>query len=54
MTLDRENKLLIGLCAMAGILIFKLFSIQILDDSYKKKAEENTKVYTTIDQSDYP
>ena len=43
MTLDRENKLLIGLCAMAGILIFKLFSIQILDDSYKKKAEENTK-----------
>ena len=48
MTLDRENKLLIGLCAMAGILIFKLFSIQILDDSYKKKAEENTKVYTTI------
>ena len=29
MTLDRENKLLIGLCAMAGILIFKLFSILI-------------------------
>ena len=48
MKLDRENKLLIGLCAMAGILIVKLFSIQILDPSYKKLAEDNTKVYTTI------
>ena len=48
MTLDRENKLLIGLCAMAAILIAKLFSIQILDDKYKQSAENNTKVYTTI------
>lgn len=48
MTLDRENKLLIGLCAMAFILIAKLFSIQILDDQYKQSAENNTKVYTTI------
>ena len=48
MTLDRENKLLIGLCTMAAILIAKLFSIQILDDKYKQSAENNTKVYTTI------
>ena len=48
MTLDRENKLLIGLCAMVGILIAKLFSIQIVDDQYKQSAENNTKVYTTI------
>ena len=48
MTLDRENKLLIGLCAMAFILIAKLFSIQIIDDQYKQSAENNTKVYTTI------
>lgn len=47
MKLDRENKLLIGLCAMAGILIVKLFSIQT-DGMYKKLAEDNTKVYTTI------
>ena len=48
MKLDRENKLLIGLCAMAGILITKLFSIQIIEDKYKESAENNTKVYTTI------
>ncbi len=48
MTLDRENKLLIGLCAMASILIAKLFSIQIVEDKYKESAESNTKVYTTI------
>jgi penicillin-binding protein 2 len=49
MKLDRENKLLIGLCAMAGILLAKLISVQIVDyDYYKNRAEENTKVYTTI------
>ena len=48
MTLDRENKLLIGLCAMAAILIAKLFSIQIIEDKYKQSAENNSKVYTTI------
>jgi penicillin-binding protein 2 len=48
MTLDRENKLLIGLGAMTLILIAKLFSIQIIDDKYKQSAENNTKVYTTI------
>ena len=48
MKLDRENKLLIGLCTMAGILLVKLFSIQIINDSYKQSAENNSKVYTTI------
>ena len=49
MKLDRENKLLIGLCAMVGILIVKLFSIQIADhDYYQKKAEDNTKINSTI------
>lgn len=48
MKLNRENKLLIGLCTAAAILIAKLFSIQILDDKYKLSAENNTMVYTTI------
>ena len=48
MKLNRENKLLIGLCTAALILIAKLFSIQILDDKYKLSAENNTMVYNTI------
>ena len=48
MKLNRENKLLIGLCTAAIILIAKLFSIQILDDDYKMDAENNSVVYTTI------
>ena len=48
MKLNRENKLLIGLCTAAAILIVKLFSIQILEDKYKLSAENNTMVYTTI------
>ena len=48
MKLNRENKLLIGLCTAAVILIAKLFSIQILDDKYKLSADNNTMVYTTI------
>ena len=45
---DRKNKLLIGLCTAALIIICKLFSIQILDDDYKMAAENNSLVYTTI------
>ena len=45
MKLNRENKLLIGLCAAAGILIAKLFSIQIIDDKYKLDADNNSMVY---------
>ena len=48
MKLNRENKLLIGLCTAAVILIAKLFSIQIIDDKYKLSAENNTMVYATI------
>ena len=48
MKLNRENKLLIGLCTAAVILIAKLFSIQILEDKYKMSAENNTMVYATI------
>ena len=45
MKLNRENKLLIGLCTAAGILIAKLFGIQIIDDKYKMDADNNSMVY---------
>lgn len=45
---ERKIKLLIGLCTAALIIIGKLFSIQILDDSYKMAAENNSLVYNTI------
>ncbi len=48
MKLNRENKLLIGLCTAAAILVVKLFNIQIIEDKYKLSAENNTMVYTTI------
>ena len=42
MKLNRQNKLLIGLCTAAVILIVRLFCIQIIDDDYKLSAENNT------------
>ena len=48
MKLNRKNKLLIGLCVVAVILIIRLFSIQIIDDKYKMDAENNSMVYSTI------
>ena len=48
MKLNRENRLIIGLCTAAAILIAKLFSIQILEDKYKMDAENNSMVYSTI------
>lgn len=48
MILNRENRLLIGLCTAAAILIVKLFSIQILNDEYKRDALNNSMVYRTI------
>ena len=48
MKLNRENRLIIGLCTVAAILIAKLFSIQILEDKYKMDAENNSMVYSTI------
>ena len=48
MTDNRKNKLLIGLCTAAIILLAKLFSIQIIDDKYKLASENNSLVYNTI------
>ncbi len=48
MKLNRENRLIIGLCTTAAILIAKLFSIQIIDDKYKTDAANNSMVYSTI------
>ena len=48
MKLNRENKLLIGLCTAACILLVKLFGIQIVEDKYKRSAENNSMVYSTI------
>ena len=48
MKLNRESKLLIGLGAAVGILLIKLFNIQIIDDKYKMDAANNSMVYTTI------
>ena len=48
MELSRKNKLLIGLTAVAGILLAKIFYIQIVDDTYKISAENNSMVYEII------
>ena len=48
MKLNRQNKLLIGLCTAALILIAKLFSIQIINDKYKLAADNNSLAYNTI------
>lgn len=48
MELNRSTKLLIGLGVAAGVLLIKLFSIQILDSSYKEDATNNSMVYEVI------
>ena len=48
MKLERANKLRIGLLIMAGILIAKIFYIQIIDDRYKIDASNNSMVYDII------
>ncbi len=48
MDLSRKNKLLIGLVAVAVILLAKIFYIQIIDDTYKISAENNSMVYEII------
>ncbi|MGM9742960.1 MAG: penicillin-binding protein 2 [Candidatus Cryptobacteroides sp.] len=48
MNLSRDNKLRIGLFVMAGILLSKLFYIQIIDNSYKIDASNNSMVYDII------
>ena len=44
----RTTKLLIGLGIAAGILIVKLFAIQIVNDRYKRDASNNSMVYDVI------
>ena len=48
MKLDRANKLRIGLVIMAGILIARIFYVQIVDDRYKIDASNNSMVYDII------
>ena len=48
MEVNRKNKLLIGLVAVAVILLGKLFYIQIVNDKYKKDASNNSMVYNYI------
>ena len=45
---SRRNKLLIGLGVAVCILLIRLFSIQIIDDRYKKDASNNSMVYDII------
>ena len=46
--MNRKNKLLTGLVAIAVILLGKLFYIQIINDKYKKDASNNSMVYNYI------
>ena len=46
--MNRKNKLLTGLVAVAAILLAKLFYIQIINDKYKKDASNNSMVYNYI------
>jgi len=48
MTIDKKNRLLIGLIVFALVLIVRLFSIQILSDRYKRDASNNSMVYDVI------
>ena len=48
MKFNRKNKLIIGLCTAAAILVMKLFGIQIIEDKYKMDAENNSMVYSII------
>ena len=48
MTINRKNKLLIGLFSVATILLARIFYIQIIEDDYKLSADNNTMVYSII------
>ena len=48
MKTDRHIKLIIGVCAVAAILVVKLFGIQIINRSYKEDAANNSMVYETV------
>ena len=46
--MNRKNRLLFGLFAVAGLLLVKLFYIQIINDKYKRDASNNSMVYNYI------
>jgi len=48
MEINRKNKLLIGLGAVAALLTVKLFIIQIVDDSYKRDSSNNSMYHDQI------
>ena len=48
MKLDKANKLRIGLGVAVGIILAKLFVIQIVDEKYKIDASNNSMVYSVI------
>ena len=48
MSFSRSNKLVVGLCIVAAILLGKIFYIQIIEDRYKTDSSNNSMVYETI------
>ena len=48
MEMNRKNRLLAGLVAVAALLLVKLFYIQIINDKYKRDASNNSMVYNYI------
>ncbi len=48
MELNRKNRLVIGLLVVAAVLLAKLFYIQIINDKYKRDADNNSLVYNYI------
>ena len=48
MEMNRKNRLVIGLVAVAAILLGKLFYIQIVNDKFKKDASNNSMVYNYV------
>ena len=48
MSIEKDKKLLAGLAVFMLLLIVKLFSIQIVDDSYKASSDNQAMVYSTI------
>ena len=48
MELNRKNRLVLGLLVVAVVLLAKLFYIQIINDKYKRDADNNSLVYNYI------
>ncbi len=48
MEMNRKNRLVAGLLVVAGILLIRLFWIQVVDDKYKRDASNNSLVYNYI------